>query len=235
MELPEVLVRDAAAWEQWLDGHHEGSPGAWLVLAKKGVTRPTSLTYDQALAEAACYGWIDGQLSRRDETTYRQRFTPRRPRSAWSANNVALAERLISEGRMRPAGLAAVDRAKADGRWEAAYAGSAAMEVPPDLAEALAADPAALAAFERLNRLNRYAVLYRVSTATSPSAGPAWSNASCPCSRGVRPSTRKRVSSRVAKWSLPRRREQPLTKDTNGPGRQESAPFPEAGPNYSGS
>ncbi len=145
VELPEVLVRDAAAWEQWLDGHHEGSPGAWLVLAKKGVTRPTSLTYDQALVEAACYGWIDGQLSRRDETTYRQRFTPRRPRSAWSANNVALAERLISEGRMRPAGLAAVDRAKADGRWEAAYAGSAAMEVPPDLAEALAADPAALA------------------------------------------------------------------------------------------
>jgi uncharacterized protein YdeI (YjbR/CyaY-like superfamily) len=167
VELPEVLVRDAAEWQRWLDRHHESSPGAWLVLAKKGVTRPTSLTYDQALEAAACYGWIDGQLSRRDETTYRQRFTPRRPRSAWSANNVALVERLISEGRMRPAGLAAVDRAKTDGRWEAAYAGSAAMEVPPDLAEALAADQAAMAAFERLNRSNRYAVLYRVSRATS--------------------------------------------------------------------
>jgi len=116
-ELPEVLVGDAAAWERWLAGHHEGSPGAWVVLAKKGVTRPTSLTYDQALEEAACYGWVDGQVSRRDESTYRQRFTPRRPRSTWSATNIALAERLILEGRMRPPGLAAIDRAKADGRW----------------------------------------------------------------------------------------------------------------------
>jgi uncharacterized protein YdeI (YjbR/CyaY-like superfamily) len=139
------------------------------VLAKKGFTQPTSLTYEQALEEAACYGWIDGQLNRRDEATYRQRFTPRRPRSAWSANNVALAERLVSEGRMRPAGLAAIDRAKADGRWEAAYAGSASIEVPVDLAEALARRPAARAAFERLNRQNRYAVLYRISTATAPS------------------------------------------------------------------
>ncbi len=145
------------------------APGAWLVLAKKGFTQPTSLTYEQALEEAACYGWIDGQLNRRDEATYRQRFTPRRPRSAWSANNVALAERLVSEGRMRPAGLAAIERAKADGRWEAAYAGSASIEVPPDLAEALARQPAARAAFERLNRQNRYAVLYRISTATAPS------------------------------------------------------------------
>ena len=138
IELPELLVPDAERWRRWLDGNHATAPGAWLVLAKKGFTQPTSLTYDQALEEAACFGWIDGQLSRRDEATYRQRFTPRRPRSAWSANNVALAERLVSEGRMRPAGLAAIDRAKADGRWEAAYAGSASIEVPLDLAEALA-------------------------------------------------------------------------------------------------
>jgi uncharacterized protein YdeI (YjbR/CyaY-like superfamily) len=170
-ELPELLVPDAAGWRHWLERNHDRSPGAWLVLAKKGVTQPTSLTYDQALEEAACYGWIDGQIGRRDEATYRQRVTPRRPRSAWSANNVALAERLMAEGRMRPAGAAAVDRAKADGRWEAAYAGSATIEVPDDLAAALSANPVAQAVFDRLNRLNRYAVLYRVSTAT-PRARP---------------------------------------------------------------
>jgi uncharacterized protein YdeI (YjbR/CyaY-like superfamily) len=167
VELPELLLPDAPAWRQWLEDNHAGSPGAWVVLAKKGTTQPTSLTYDQALEEAVCYGWIDGQLGRRDEATYRQRFTPRRPRSAWSAGNVGLAGRLITDGRMRPAGLAAVEGAKADGRWEAAYAGSANIEVPADLAKALAADPQATAAFERLNRLNRYAVLYRVTTATS--------------------------------------------------------------------
>jgi uncharacterized protein YdeI (YjbR/CyaY-like superfamily) len=166
--LPELLVPDAAAWRHWLEDNHAASAGAWVVLAKKGTTEPTSLSYDEALAEAACYGWIDGQLGRRDEATYRQRFTPRRVRSAWSANNVALVERLIAEGRMRPGGLAAMERAKADGRWEAAYAGSAAIEVPADLAQALAADPVAQAAFDRLNRSNRYAVLYRVTTAASP-------------------------------------------------------------------
>jgi uncharacterized protein YdeI (YjbR/CyaY-like superfamily) len=170
IELPELLVPDAAAWRLWLDNNHAGSAGAWLVLAKKGVTRPSSLTYDQALEEAACFGWIDGQIGRRDDSTYRQRFTPRRPRSAWSVNNVALAERLITEGRMRPAGLDAVDRAKGDGSWEAAYAGSASIEVPPDLAEALARVPVAQAAFERLNRRNRYAVLYRISKPAKPAA-----------------------------------------------------------------
>jgi uncharacterized protein YdeI (YjbR/CyaY-like superfamily) len=170
VELPELLVPDAAAWRHWLENNHAVSEGAWVVLAKKGSTQPTSLSYDDALQEAACYGWIDGQLGRRDEATYRQRFTPRRSRSAWSANNVALAGRLIAEGRMRPAGQAAIERAKANGRWDAAYAGSGTIEVPADLAEALTADPGAQAAFDRLNRRNRYAVLYRVSTATSPRA-----------------------------------------------------------------
>ena len=164
-ELPELVVRDAAAWRTWLAGHHANPVGVWLVLAKKGTEKPTSLTYDQALEEALCHGWIDGQAGRRDEATYRQRFTPRRRRSAWSKRNTGIAERLIAEDRMRPAGHAEVERAKADGRWEAAYSGPATMEVPSDLAEALAAEPKAQAMFESLNSQNRYAVLYRIATA----------------------------------------------------------------------
>jgi uncharacterized protein YdeI (YjbR/CyaY-like superfamily) len=164
-ELPELVVRDAAAWRTWLAGHHADPAGVWLVLAKKGTEKPTSLTYDQALEEALCHGWIDGQAGRRDEATYRQRFTPRRRRSAWSKRNTGIAERLIAEDRMRPAGHAEVERAKADGRWEAAYAGPASMEVPADLAEALAAEPKAQAMFEGLNSQNRYAILYRIATA----------------------------------------------------------------------
>jgi uncharacterized protein YdeI (YjbR/CyaY-like superfamily) len=165
VELPELIVSDAAAWRSWLGQHHTDQAGVWLVLAKKGTEKPTSLTYDQALEEALCHGWIDGQSRRRDETTYRQRFTPRRKRSAWSKRNTRLADRLRAEGRMHPAGHAEVERAKADGRWDAAYAGPASIEVPPDLAEALAAAPKAQAMFETLNGQNRYAVLYRVVTA----------------------------------------------------------------------
>ena len=164
-ELPELVVRDAAAWRTWLAGHHADPVGVWLVLAKKGTEKPTSLTYDQALEEALCHGWIDGQAGRRDDATYRQRFTPRRRRSAWSKRNTGIAERLIAEDRMRPAGHAEVQRAKADGRWEAAYAGPASMEVPADLAEALAAEPKAQAMFDGLNSQNRYAILYRIVTA----------------------------------------------------------------------
>ena len=165
MQLPELTVADAAAWRIWLAEHHDVSAGVLLVLAKKGITEPTSLTYDQALEEALCYGWIDGQVQRRDETTYRQRFTRRRSRSSWSRRNVGIVERLHLEGRMHPAGAAEVDRARADGRWEAAYAGSAGIQVPPDLAAALAAEPRAQAMFEILTSQNRYAVLYRIGTA----------------------------------------------------------------------
>ena len=165
VELPELIVRDAAAWRAWLAEHHGDPTGVWLVLAKKGTKNPTSLTYDQALEEALCHGWIDGQAGRRDEATYRQRFTPRRKRSAWSKRNTGIAERLHGEGRMHPAGQAEVERAKADGRWGAAYAGQASIELPPDLAEALAAEPKAQAMFEALNSQNRYAVLYRITTA----------------------------------------------------------------------
>jgi uncharacterized protein YdeI (YjbR/CyaY-like superfamily) len=162
--LPELLVPDARAWREWLSGHHD-EPGVWLVLARKGASEPTSLTYDQALEEALCHGWIDGQVGRRDEATYRQRFTPRRRRSAWSKRNVTIAERLLAEGRMQAAGSEEVERAKADGRWDAAYAGSANSEAPPDLVQALAAEPKAQAMFEGLSRRNRYAILYRIATA----------------------------------------------------------------------
>ncbi len=165
VEQPELIVRDAAAWRAWLRKHHDDPAGVWLVLAKKGTVEPTSLTYDEALEEALCHGWIDGQVGRRDETTYKQRFTQRRPRSAWSKRNVGKAERLVAEGRMHPAGLAEMERAKADGRWEAAYAGPASIEVPPDLAAALAADPEAQVMFDVLTKQNRYAVLYRLTTA----------------------------------------------------------------------
>jgi uncharacterized protein YdeI (YjbR/CyaY-like superfamily) len=138
------------------------------LLAKQGTTRPTSLTYDEALEEALRYGWIDGQLRRADDTTYARRFTPRRAGSAWSKRNVVIVERLIGEGRMHPAGLAEVERAQADGRWDAAYAGSKNIEVPADFAAALRANRPAQATFKKLNRQNRYAVLYRIETAKRP-------------------------------------------------------------------
>jgi uncharacterized protein YdeI (YjbR/CyaY-like superfamily) len=164
-EEPVLTVANAAAWRAWLGEHHEASNGVWLRLAKKGATEPTSLTYDEALDDALCHGWIDGQVRRLDERTYRQRFTPRRARSTWSKRNVGHVERLTSEGRMLPAGVAAVELAKADGRWEAAYAGQAAMEVPADLAAALNAEPAAQAMFDTLTSQNRYAILFRVHEA----------------------------------------------------------------------
>ena len=166
--LLELVVRDAPSWRAWLGEHHGEEAGVWLVLAKKGTTEPTSLSYDAALEEALAHGWIDGQVRRRDDATYFQRFTPRRRRSAWSQRNVALAERLEAEGRMHPAGAAAIDSAKEDGRWQAAYAGPATIDVPADLAAALAAEPHARAAFDSLDRRNRYAVLYRVTTARRP-------------------------------------------------------------------
>jgi uncharacterized protein YdeI (YjbR/CyaY-like superfamily) len=161
----ELLVRDAGHWRAWLETHHDSSPGVWLVLAKKETVEPTSLNHDQALELALCHGWIDGQLRRRDSATYYQRFSRRRPRSAWSKRNIGIAERLLLEGRMHPAGIDELERARADGRSAAAYAGSADIEVPPDLAAALTAEPKAQAMFEKLSRQNRYAILYRIATA----------------------------------------------------------------------
>jgi uncharacterized protein YdeI (YjbR/CyaY-like superfamily) len=166
--LPELSVPDAAGWRRWLEDNHDSSPGVWLVLAKKGAAAPTTLGYPEALEEAVCFGWIDGQVSRRDGCSYRQRFTPRRPGSKWSRRNVDLAERLIAEARMQPAGLAEVERARANGRWAAAYAGPATASVPPDLAAALAGAPAAQQLFARLTSQNRYAILYRIAEAQRP-------------------------------------------------------------------
>ena len=166
-ELAELLVPDAEAWHAWLDTHHGEHPGVWLVLHKKGG-HTTALTYAQALDEALCFGWIDGQIARRDDASYRQRFTPRRARSPWSARNVEHVARLTEAGRMQPAGTAAVDAAKAQGRWQAAYRGQAGMQIPPDLAQALAATPAAAATFDQLDAANRYAIVYRLGAVKRP-------------------------------------------------------------------
>jgi uncharacterized protein YdeI (YjbR/CyaY-like superfamily) len=168
VDLPELLVLDAGAWRQWLSAHHADSRGVWLVLAKKGTTDPTTISYDEALDEAICFGWIDGQLGRRDTATFRRRFTPRKARGPWSQRNAAIAERLIATGRMHRSGEAEVRRAREDGRWEAAYAGQASMDVPEDLLAALRANPRAKAMFEMLTRANRYAILYRIGNAKKP-------------------------------------------------------------------
>ena len=167
-ETPELLVADVAEWRNWLAANHATSTGVRLVLAKKGTVEPTSLTYADALPEALCYGWIDGQLTRGDETTYMVRFTPRRARSPWSKRNVGFAERLIAEGRMQPPGLAEVDKAKADGRWQQAYGGSASLEIPDDLRDAIAGSPDAQRMWDVLTRTNKFAIVYRVQDAKRP-------------------------------------------------------------------
>lgn len=116
----EVLVADVTAWRDWLQRHHATAQSAWVVLVKKGKRAPTTLTFDEALAETLCFGWIDNKTMRRDDATYRMRVTPRRAGGTWSESNVRLAELLIAEGRMQPAGLAEVERARADGRWRQA-------------------------------------------------------------------------------------------------------------------
>lgn len=167
-EQPELLVRDKAAWRKWLGANHAKSEGVRLVLAKKGTTKPTRLSYAEAVEEALAHGWIDGQAKRRDEASWTQRFTPRRKRSVWSKRNTIIAERLISEKRMHSAGLAEVDRARSDGRWNVAYDGPATIEVPDDLAAALDAEPTAKAMFAILSSINRYAILYRIQGAKRP-------------------------------------------------------------------
>lgn len=166
---PDVLVfSDAGAWREWLDANENVSDGGWLLLAKKGAPSPTSLTYAQALGEALCSGWIDGQRKGYDKTAFLQRFTPRRSRSVWSQRNVEHVARLGDEGRMRPRGEQEVERAKADGRWDRAYAGPATAKVPDDLAAALAALPGARDHFDALSGQNRYAALHQLMTAASP-------------------------------------------------------------------
>jgi uncharacterized protein YdeI (YjbR/CyaY-like superfamily) len=166
-DLPVLRFPDQAAFEEWLAAEHARAPGAYVTIAKKGATEPT-LTQAEMVESLLCFGWIDGRVQRLDDHYFLTRVTPRRAKSVWSARNVEAVGRLTEAGRMRPAGLAAVAAAQADGRWERAYAGQATITVPDDLAAALAASPAARAAFDALDGANRYAVLWRVHTAGTP-------------------------------------------------------------------
>lgn len=166
-DLPVLPFADQAALEAWLEAEHLSAPGLYVKIAKKSSGVP-SVNWAQMVEVLLCFGWIDGRANRLDDAFYLQRITPRRPRSIWSAKNVATVERLIAAGRMRPAGLAAVEAAKADGRWERAYGGPATITVPDDLTAALDAAPAARAAFDALKGQDRYSVLHRVHTATTP-------------------------------------------------------------------
>ena len=166
-ELPIRLFKTPADWSAWLAKNHAKSPGLWLRIAKvdSGVR---SVTYAEALTAALCYGWIDGQKQSYDEQSWLQKFTPRGPRSLWSQINREKANALIASGQMQPAGLAAVERAKANGQWDAAYGSQKSAAMPDDLQAALDANPAARAFFLTLNSANRYAILFRLQTAKKP-------------------------------------------------------------------
>jgi uncharacterized protein YdeI (YjbR/CyaY-like superfamily) len=166
-DLPIVSFASALEWEQWLDEHHLSADGVWLKLAKKNSGVP-SLSQAVAVEVALCFGWIDGQGAPHDDTSWLQRFTPRRSRSKWSQINREKATRLIAEGRMRPAGVEQVELARGDGRWERAYAPQSTAAVPDDLAAELERSPAAAEFFATLNGVNRYAILYRIGDAKRP-------------------------------------------------------------------
>jgi uncharacterized protein YdeI (YjbR/CyaY-like superfamily) len=164
---PIVAFATQAEWEAWLDAEHAGSDGVWVKFAKKGSGVP-SVAYAEAVEVALCYGWIDSQVTSLDERFYLQKFTPRRARSKWSRVNRDKVEELTKQGRMTPAGLEQVELAKADGRWEAAYAPPASVEVPDDLRAALDASPQAAEFFATLNKSNRVAIVYQVEDAKKP-------------------------------------------------------------------
>ena len=168
-DLPILHCADGDAWSRWLEEHHAASPGVWLKFAKRG-TGARSVAFPQAVETALCFGWIDGQKGRFDETYYLTRFTPRGPRSKWSKLNREAAVALMETGRMQAAGRAQVEAAQADGRWEAAYAPASQATVPPDLQTALDADPAAAAFFTTLTGARRYAFLYRLHNVRTPAA-----------------------------------------------------------------
>src|SRR3954447_25423226 len=166
-DLPILLFAAPPDLETWLEQNHGGSPGLWLKIAKKG-SGVESIDYAEALELALCFGWIDSQKRGFDDVFFLQRFTPRRPRGKWSQINRTKAEELIAAGAMRPAGLAEVEAAKADGRWEAAYEGQRMAKVPDDLQRELDANEAAREFFARLDSANRYAIVYRLNDAKKP-------------------------------------------------------------------
>jgi uncharacterized protein YdeI (YjbR/CyaY-like superfamily) len=165
--LPVMTFDSTDAWDAWLGAHHADSPGLWLKIAKKGAAGRT-ISYSEALDVALCHGWIDGQKGRYDDEYWLQRFTPRKPASKWSKINTERVAALTASGRMRPAGLHEVERARADGRWEQAYESQSRVTVPEDLARALAENERARAFFATLDSANRYAILYRIGTAKKP-------------------------------------------------------------------
>jgi uncharacterized protein YdeI (YjbR/CyaY-like superfamily) len=164
--LPTIFFSSSADWEDWLEANHRGR-GVWIKVAKK-ASGIESVTTAEALDVALCFGWIDSRREALDEQYFLQRYTPRQPRGRWSRINREKVERLTAEGRMRASGLAEVDRAKADGRWDAAYEGQRTATVPDDLERELAARPTAKAFFETLDSQNRYAILYRLDDAKKP-------------------------------------------------------------------
>jgi uncharacterized protein YdeI (YjbR/CyaY-like superfamily) len=163
-ELPIITFESETEWEAWLKENHTTSQGLWLKIAKKDSGH-TSVLYPEALNVALCYGWIDGQKNKFDEAFWLQKFTPRRAKSIWSRVNQDKVAALIAEGKMQEAGLKEIERAKADGRWEAAYESQSRITVPEDFQAALNENPKAQAFFDQLNSTNRYAILFRVTTA----------------------------------------------------------------------
>jgi len=166
-DLPIVDAESQSAWTAWLKKNHAKSSGVWLRLAKKG-SELKSVTYDEAIESALCYGWIDGQKKGYDDAAWLQKMTPRGPRSIWSKINRDKAEGLIASGRMKPAGLEAIERARQGGQWDAAYDSQSGATVPPDLQVELDKSKAARDFFATLNSVNRYAILHRIQTATKP-------------------------------------------------------------------
>jgi len=166
-QLPILEFADREAWTRWLREQPADSPGVWLKFARKASDIP-SVTHPEALEEALRHGWIDGQIAPQDDSYYRMRFTPRRPRSKWSRINREKAIRLIEQGRMTPAGLAQVEAARQDGRWEAAYEPQSSAAVPEDFQRALDENPAAKEFFQSLRGTRRYSFLYRIADAKRP-------------------------------------------------------------------
>ena len=164
---PLIAFAQQADFEDWLEKNQGTTSGIWLMIAKKhsGIA---SVSYQEAVDSAICYGWIDGQKRAYDDSYFLQGFTPRRARSVWSKVNLERVDRLIKDGRMRPAGLREVEAAKADGRWESAYHPSSTSEVPSDLQAAIDANPAAKAFFPTISKANRYGLIYRVNDAKRP-------------------------------------------------------------------
>lgn len=166
-DYPTLTFKSQKAFTAWLAKQHSSSDGIWIKIAKKASGIP-SVTYAEAVEVALCYGWIDGQMKRVDDDFFVQKFTPRRERSKWSKVNIGKVEKLIAAGKMQPAGLAEIDRAKADGRWEAAYDSAKTATVPHDLVEALDREPAAREEFAKLKSSERYSILYSLQDAKRP-------------------------------------------------------------------